>query len=69
MAFTDPKDKNALPGWTPDFMIDFVLHPLITESIHGEVKEVKGNINELLRIIFNEERSLKNKEEPDLQII
>jgi hypothetical protein len=52
-TFTDPTDKNALPGWTKRLIIDFVLFPLVSESIIGEVKEVKGMVNETLKIFFN----------------
>jgi len=42
-----------LPGWTKRLIIDFVLFPLVSESIIGEVKEVKGMVNETLKIFFN----------------
>ncbi|KAL4459843.1 hypothetical protein ABPG74_003369 [Tetrahymena malaccensis] len=69
LCFTNPKDKNILPGWTQEFMINHIFYPLIQESINGTVKEVKGNINETLRIIFNEEKSSKNDGEQNHESI
>lgn len=57
LNFTDPKDKNVLVGWSQRFIIDYVIYPLACESVNGEVKEVKGMINETLKIIFSLESS------------
>ena len=63
-TFIDPKDKNVLPGWTKKLVVDFVLFPLVSETIIGEVKEVKGTINETLKVFFNFKEQAEVKENP-----